>query len=100
MSHFYLYINSLLHFSREKEITKDEQKYKVRYYLLDKRFVKPTTTDYLEAILSGTKIKDLDEYYYQIITLQYLNNQNVFYTLERYNIILSINEFIEMMERS
>ena len=100
MSPFYLYINSLLHFSKEKEIVKDEQRYKVRYYLLDKRFVKKTTTDYLEAILSGTKVKDIDNYYYQIITLQYLNNQNVFYTLERYNVIISINEFIEMIERS
>jgi len=99
MNSFYLYINSLLHFSREKEIIKDEQRYKVKYYLLDKRFVKPTNIDYLEAILNGTKVKDLDEYYYQIITLQYLNSQNVYYTLKRYNVILSINEFIEMIER-
>ena len=100
MSPLYLYINSLLHFSREKIIKKDEQEYTIRFYFLDKRFVRQTTAEYLEAILNGTKIKDLDEYYYQIASLQYLNSQNTYYLLDRYNLIISLEEFITMIERS
>ena len=99
MNPLYLYINSLIHFAKEKYITQDEQQYTVRYYLLDKRFIKPINIDYLEAIMKGTKIKDLDSYYYQVTTLQYINNQNLYYTLDRYNLLISLDEFIEVIDR-
>ncbi len=100
MSPLFLYINSLLHFAKEKYLTKDGHPYIIRYYLLDKRFLKPTDSEYLEAILYGTKIKDLDEYYYEIITLQYINNQKTYYLLDRYNLLISMDEFCKMLGRN
>ena len=95
-----IYINSLVHFAKEKHTTKDGIPYTIRYYLLDKRFLKETSTDYLEAILSRIKIKDLDNYYYEIVTLQYINNQKLYYTLDKYNLLISLSEFCSMLGRS
>ena len=100
MSPLLLYINSLVHFAKEKHITKDNQPYIVRYYLLDKRFLRQTSAEYLEAILYGTKVKDLDEYYYEIITLQYINNQKTYYLLDKYNLRITLDEFCRMIGRN
>lgn len=100
MSPHSLYLNSFLHYCKDIRKEINDKSYILHIYFLDKRFVKLKDKDYIEAKLQGTKIKDLDEYYYAIYSFYYLNNQNVFYTLLQNSIIFNIEEFENYYRRS
>ena len=92
------YINSFIHY-RNKEYKKinDEDK-QIITYLLDKRFLKNKNIDELSEYFSYCKLKDLDNYYIMIYTLFPLNQSKLFYLLLDRDIILSIQEFIKLVE--
>ena len=92
------YINSFIHY-RDKEYRKINDDDKVIYtYLLDKRFLKTKDLYELEKYFQYCKLKNLDDYYFMIYTLFPLNQSKLFYLLLDKDIILSIQEFIKLVE--
>lgn len=92
-----LYKNSLLRYSKTLELKTSNGVITVYKYLLDKRFIRKCSLDSLEFIFRKCKIKNNDSYWYIIYSPIYLNNEYVFDNLDRYKLIKSLEEFIEIV---
>lgn len=91
-----LYQNSLLRYSKSLEINTSNKTINVYKYLLDKRFIRKISLSTLEFIFPKCKIKN-DDYWYIIYSPTYLNNKYVYENLDRYRILVSLEDFIQIV---
>lgn len=95
-----LYMNSYLHYCKKKEFDIDGIMTELHISLLEKRFLNTINLDTIQLCFPYCKLKDLDKYYIQVISYRPINQKSMFYNLLEKNIIISIEEFINMLERS
>lgn len=96
----WLYINSYLHYGDKKEIKIDDVPHTLYIYYLDKRFVIEKDVDIIKRGFAYCNVKDIDKYWYKIISSYPLNNYSIFYKLLENSIIYNINYFNKIIRSS
>ena len=99
-SPYNLYMNSYLHYCNKKTFNIEGINRDLHISLLDKRFLNTFNLDILQDAFPYCKLKDLDNYYIKIISYYPINQKDMFYNLLNRDIIIKIEEFIDLLERS
>lgn len=96
----YLYMNSYIHFSRKKNFDINGEIRELCISFLDKRFLTTKDLDEIQISFPYCKLKNLDDYYIEIYSYYPINHKQMFYNLLEKGIIISIEEFVNLLERS
>ena len=74
-----LYMNSYLHYSKKKTFHLEDEVKDLHISLLEKRFLNTFNLDIIQKSFPYCKLKDLDNYYIQIISYYPINQKSMFY---------------------
>lgn len=94
-----LYMNSYLHFSKKKPVEIQGEIKDICVNLLDRRFVTTSVLEELQQAFPYCKLKILDDYWIGVYSSYPLNQSKIFYYLLDKGLIISLSDFIKMIER-
>ena len=92
-----LYANTLLRYGDSK-LSNNNRKYYI--YYVNKVFITKDLTKFTKELftLSIFSVKSIDRYY-QVFSLNYINNSNFFKTLGSLDCLVSLDDFVNIIDR-